>query len=239
MITLMSNENTVSVCVDEIYIGTICLSENPNHKQNCYIELKLEYYDTSISAELFEKLSQIIRRPLQAMVSSCDTQIISFLAAGGFVCKRKCYEVEVTKETYVEVEPQISLGRVNAGQREYDLCSKTMYEYYIETHERINPWTSDYANFCKHLPAEVICMKRDGKIVAHAFVEDNEIAYVSGTDAQLFAEFARALVAEMLSKYETVYFESDDCDWATMQLRSLFKNLDETSFDTYVYDNKR
>ena len=73
MITLTTSKNVVTVYENETYIGTIHLSENPYHKQNCYVELELECYG-SISAELFKKLYQMIQRSLQVMVSSDNTQ---------------------------------------------------------------------------------------------------------------------------------------------------------------------
>lgn len=85
------------------------------------------------------------------------------------------------------------------------------------------------------LPEDVIYSVQDSEIVSAAFIEENEIAYVCSADEENFGAFARCLVCTMLEKYETVCFESDDCDWAAMLLRSLFKNHEETSFDTYVY----
>ena len=84
----------------------------------------------------------------------------------------------------------------------------------------------------------MIYSTRGGEIKSIAFVAENEIAYVCGADEKCFAAFASSLVCTMLEKYETIYFESDDCDWAAMLLRSLFKNQEETSYDTYVYDNE-
>lgn len=235
MITLTQNKDIVAVCVDETHIGTICLSENPHHKRNCCVELKLRYYDNAVSAELFEKLSQMIRRPLQVMVNSDDTKITSFLTDGGFVCKRKCYEVEVTKEDWIGTETPVSLRSAHKGDEMYDRCSKIMYERYKDTHKDINPWTAESDDFRKNLPSDVLCEADGDAIVNLAFVEENEIAYVYGADPSRFSGFAAALVQKLFARHETVFFESDDCDWAAMRLRALFANQDETSFDTYVY----
>lgn len=235
MITLTRNKDIVTVCGDETPIGTICLFENPYHKQNCYIKLQLKCYDNSISEELFEKLSRMIRRPLQAMVRSNDTEVTSFLAAGGFVCKRKCYEVEAAKVDYVGASTQLPICWTHTGEQAYDLCCKLMYEHYIETHKDINPWTAGVFDFCENLPGDVCCEMDGDKIVNLAFVEDNEIAYIYGTDPSRFSGFAAALISNFFARHETVFFESDDCDWAAMRLRALFANQDETSFDTYIY----
>lgn len=239
MITLILNKNTVSAYADETFIGTIRLSENPYHKQNCYIELKLEYYDNAISAELFKKLAQMIQRPLQVMVNSDNTQITSFLTAGGFVLKRKCYEVEATKEDWVGTAAPVSLCSAYEGDEIFDLCCMLMYERYKDTHKAVNPWTAELIDFRNQLPSDV-CYEADGDTIVNlAFIEENEIAYVYSVDPARFARFAAALVNNLFAEYETVFFESDDCDWVAMRLRGMFVNQEETSFDTYVYDCDR
>lgn len=235
MITLESNKNIVVVYVDEVYIGTICLSENPYHKQNCYIELNLEYYDNAISAELFKKLAQMIQRPLQVMVNSDNPQIASILTAGGFVLKRRCYEVEATKEDWIGTGTPVSLCSAHEGDEVYDLCCKLMYERYTDTHKDINPWTAELIDFRNQLPSDVLCEADGDAIVNLAFVEENEIAYVYSTDPSRFSRFAAALVNNLFAEYETVFFESDDRDWVAMRLRGIFTNQEETSFNTYVY----
>ncbi len=239
MITLTLNKNTVSAYADETFIGTIRLSENPYHKQNCYIELKLECYDSLISAELFENLFQMTQRPLQAMVHSGNTQITSFLTAGGFVLKRKCYEVEATKEDWVGTGVPAPLCSAHEGDEIYDLCCKLMHERYKDTHKDINPWTAGLSDFRENLPSDVLYELDGDTIVNLAFIEDNEIAYVYSANSARFSGFAVALVNNLFAEYETVFFESDDCDWVAMRLRGMFVNQEEMSFDTYVFDCDR
>ena len=129
--------------------------------------------------------------------------------------------------------------RTVAGDPEYEQACRQMFEYYVATHKTINPWTSDYEIFRKELPETALYAERSSEITACAFVEDNEVAYIGGKDNGHFKEFAQCLVTFILSQYETVCFESDDCDWAAMTLRSMFQNLDESSYDTYVCDNER
>lgn len=38
----------------------------------------------------------------------------------------------------------------------------------------------------------------------------------------------------MFGKYESIIFEADDCDGLAMELKSMFINQDEESFDTYI-----
>ena len=83
-----------------------------------------------------------------------------------------------------------------------------------------------------HSSVAYFCM--DGKIACFAFVEDDEIAYVYGENVQFFHKFAQMLVTELLQKYGVITFEADDCDEIAMELKSMFINQSEESFDTYI-----
>ena len=238
MLTLQRTDDTYIVYQDERRISSLCLYDNPHHMRNCYVKLELDELNTEISAELFQELRKIAGRPLQFMVDSDDAELIAFLLSGGFVCRRKCYEVEAGIEDYIGGQTDAPLEYCRVGEPDYEVACRMLFEHYKETHKAVNPWTDDFETFCGELPTDVICSKQDGEIVGLAFVEENEIAYVCGADEKDFAEFARSFVCDMLEKYKTICFESDDCDWAAMLLRSLFKNQEETSYDTYVYDNK-
>jgi len=238
MLTLQRTDDTYIVCQDERRIGSLCLYDNPHHMRNCYVKLELDEPDTEIGAEVFKELRKIAGRPLQVLVDSDDAELIAFLFAGGFACRRKCYEVEAGIEDYIGGQADAPLEHCGIGESDYEKACRMLFEYYKETHKTVNPWTADYETFCKELPKNVICSKQGGKIVSLAFIEENEIAYACGADKNSFAEFARSLVCAMLENHKTIFFESDDCDWAAMLLRSLFKNQEDTSYDTYVYDNE-
>lgn len=238
MLRFQELDGRYQVYQDERFTGSVQLYDNPRHMKNCYVKLELEKLDISISAELFCKLGEIAGRPLQAMVSSLNTTMIEFLLAGGFQCKRKCYEVEATRADYVGGQSEIPMEHCFSGEADYEMACKLMYNHYVATHKAVNPWTADYNTFCEDMPTEVIYAKHDGKPVAIAFVDGNEIAYVCGMGKQIFADFAQCLTAFMLAKHEMICFECDDCDWAAMTLKSMFNNLKETSYNTYVYDNK-
>ena len=238
MLTLQKTDDTYIACRNDCRIGSLRLYDNPHHMCNCYVNLELDEPDTKISTELFKALHEIAGRPLQVMVDSDDAELIAFLLAGGFVCRRKCYEVEAGIEDYIGGQTDAPLEYCRIGEPDYEEACRMLFAHYTETHKAVNPWTADYETFCGELPEDVICSKQDGEIVSLAFVEKNEIAYVCGADEKGFAEFARSFVCDMLEKYKTICFESDDCDWAAVLLKSLFKNQEETSYDTYVYDNK-
>ena len=101
MVQLKINQNYVRVYVDGALIGTIELYSNSCHMQNQYLKIEHMGFDSQISAKLFRKLFDLIRRPLQIMTDSDNLPLIAFITAGGFVCKRKCYEVEATLENYI------------------------------------------------------------------------------------------------------------------------------------------
>lgn len=161
------------------------------------------------------------------------------MVAGGFECRRKCYEVEAGAEDFNGGESDVQLLHSHDGKPDYERCCRMMFDYYVQNHKTVNPWTADYETFRHDMPADVVFDELDGKITSLAFVEDNEIAYVCGTDKRHFTNFVCSLVTAMFEKHETVCFESDDCNWAAMQLRSMFKHQDETSFDSYVFDKEK
>ena len=234
MISIRKQDNKYSILHGNTQLGKVELYSNANHSINSYVKLDMKYYDNGISAELFVKLKVIAGRPLQAMVDSDDDALVDFLLAGGFVCKRKCYEVEAFADDYIGDLSDTQLFRCSVGKPDYDDCCSLMYRYYVDTHKSINPWTSDYAAFCSELPDNVVYGRCGNQIAALAFVEDNEIAYVSGTEKKYFFHFAKSLISSILTQYESIFFEADDCDWAAMMLRSLFENQDDTSYDTYI-----
>lgn len=239
MIRLEQEDKCYAVYRDAQRVGMVELYDNPYHMKNCYVKLELERLDVGIGAELFHTLREIMGRPLQVMVSSDDTVLTDFLIAAGFECRRKCYDVEAGAEEYIGGESDVRLLHSHTGELNYGRCCQLMFDYYVKVHKAVNPWTADYETFCQNMPADVAYARLNGEITSLAFTEDNEIAYVCGTDKQHFADFVCSLVTAMFKKYKTICFESDDCDWVAMQLRSTFENQDETSFDTYVYDNER
>lgn len=234
MILKEKSENAYTVLYKGADVGTVVLSRNPYHKANCYVKPELNCFDPQLSKELFAKLKEIVHCPLQVMAESDDIPLTAFLTADGFICKRKCYEVEAGLSDYIGSIKNTPPCRTIAGESEYEQACRQMFEHYVATHETINPWTNDYEFFRKELPETAHYAENASEIIACAFVEDNEIAYVCGKDKNHFKDFSQCLLSHMLSQYETVCFESDDCDWAAMTLRSLFKNLNESSYDTYV-----
>lgn len=233
MVTIQERDNKYFIYQYGKNIGTAEFYDNPYHMANRYVKLNMQRFDTNTSAGLFSRLKKLAGRPLQVMVDSENTALTKFLLAGGFVCKRKCYEVKANSTDYIGGYSDTCY--CSADDLTYKRCCHIMYDYYTDMHKAINPWTADYTTFCAMLPSTAIYAKVNGNIFGLAFIEDNEIAYVCGTDKHYFPQFARSLASSMLAKHGNIFFECDDCDWAAMMLRALFANKNDQSFDTYIY----
>ena len=207
---------------------------NPLHNENYYLDMDFVGLDVSNAKKKFEEIAQNLDKPLQVMISSEEAEKIEILKVAGFICKRKCYEVEARRQDYVGANGEGELLYSSEGKEIYEQCCELMLNRYILTHRNINPWTGTKEEFFSELPECVIYFCMDGKIVSFAFVEDDEIAYVYGENVQVFHKFAQALVTELFQKYEVITFEADDCDEIAMELKSMFINQSEESFDTYI-----
>lgn len=183
---------------------------------------------------IFDILIEKIKKPLQVMISSEEINTISFLKEAGFLCKRKCYEVEAKIQDYIGRKIDIPLFCSNAGESIYEKCCGMMLNRYISTHNAISPWTGTEEEFYRNLPDKVFYDSTDGTVKNFAFIEAGEIAYVYGTDSADFLAFAESLLTTMFKVHETITFEADDCDEYAMILKSLFINQSCESFDTYI-----
>lgn len=239
MVHLKIDQNQVTVYDNDIVIGVIELYRNSFHMQNQYLKMEHIIFDPKISSEIFRKLFDIIRKPLQIMTDSENLPLIEFITAGGFVCKRKCYAVEATLEDYIGKIRKADILQTQRGEAKYGLCCRLLYDRYAEAHSAINPLTADYATFASDLPDFVFYQEVEGDFVScFAFVEENEIAYVFDRNESNIFSFAEALITRLFAKYQTICFEADDCDQTAMQWKNLFMGQSESSFDTYIYDYK-
>ena len=215
-------------------IGTISFERNPLHNQNIYLDLQFKYFDLDISKRVFAVFRENVKAPLQIMLPSAEQEMVAFIKVAGFVCKRKCYEVEVGVFDYVGRTVEYPMACAMAGQVIYEQCCDRMLKRYILTHKDINPWTGTQDDFRRQLPRMVYYDANEDEIRNFAFLEDNEIAYVFGTDVEEFGRFAEGLLTELFREFECVTFEADDCDEYAMKLRGLFVNQPDESYDTYV-----
>ena len=215
-------------------VGFVSLYKNKYHSNHCYLNLHLDCLDEIDEGYLFKAICQKVGKPLQVMISSHESAIVSFLERAGFVCKRKCYEVDARSKDYIGTEGRRDLCCSNAGEQIYERCCEILFEQYVLNHQQISPWTGSKQDFISELPEMVYYEMIDNQIQNLTFVEQNEIAYVFGRDIKSFRLFAEDLITRLFTQYDAITFEADDCDEPAMELKKLFANQTEESFDTYI-----
>ncbi len=230
------SSNTLNVVYRGVSIGKIEMYRNAFHEHHQYLHLHIPEYNLLPASRLFSSLRAYAGKPLQVMLSSKDVEQADFLLSGGFRCQRKCLEIEASIDDLKVPINTVPLNITSIGNSAYSTCSRLMFNYYKNSHEKICPLTVDYETFCSVLPKDVIYQKIDGVIMNVAFVDDNEIAYIGSIDVNSVKAFAHGVVSILLSKYETITFECDDCDIAAIALRQLFSTPTGETFDTYTLE---
>ena len=238
-IELEFNEQLITVYFKKENVGTIRWSINQYHNRNYYLDIAFALLNFAEAKELFKEIAFKLKKPLQVMLSSAEKEKVAFLESAGFVCKRKCYETEAEKQDYIGQICEREIQYAYAGQDIYQQCCELMLDRYCLLHKAINPWTGSREDFFKELPDCVVYTCIGGEVSCFAFIEDAEIAYVYGRNISEFQLFAQALVTELFKKNEEITFESDDCDEMAMELKQLFKNQSEESYNTYVFEVPR
>ena len=234
-IELEFNEQAITVFYKKEKAGTIRWNINPYHNRNYYLDMDFVSLDCGEVREMFEEIALKLKKPLQVMISSEENEKVAFLESAGFVCKRRCYETEAEKQDYIGQNCAGEIRYAFAGQDIYQQCCELMLDRYCLLHKAINPWTGSREDFFKELPDCVAYTCIDGKLSCFAFIEKEEIAYVYGTDQKEFRSFSEELITKMFQEQELITFESDDCDEIAMELKRLFINQSEESFNTYVF----
>ncbi len=227
-------ENTYEILVGDCLAGVAETSCDPFHQQNIYLTLTMETYDPAVAEQVFPLLRAALHKPLQVMLTSGDAEQIGFLRAGGFVCKRRCFEMEVSQQ---QLRDPISAGPLQyavSGSEPYQTCCRLLFEKYRGTHKEINPLTADVVTFCGRLPEQIVYRSRQGAISHYAFLEENEIAYLDTLEKETERSFIGALLTDLFQKYGEITFECDDNDPAAMGLRAFFIEQQQDSFDTYI-----
>lgn len=216
-------------------LGSIRNYCNPYHQTNTYLELDLVDYDCNIAEQLFQSLQTFLDgKPLQVMLSFAEQEKIHVLTAAGFVCKRKCYEFEVTKQEYLGQTVSTDLIIAHRGSAFYQIASQQVFQYYKAVHHVINPWTAKQIDFESELPNQVYLDSEN--LVNCAFVEDNEIAYVCGQEEENFDYFIQNVICRLFEQYNQITFETDDCDPIAMRLAKQFHQPNKPSWNTYILE---
>ncbi|MGM5692633.1 GNAT family acetyltransferase [Streptococcus suis] len=232
MLDISYQANTFHISHHGRPVGSIQTYSNPYHQANTYLRLDLANYDCTIAEQLFQSLqTSLSGKPLQVMLSSAEQEKIHFLTAAGFVCKRKCYEFQVTKQDYLGQTGTTNLITARKGTALYQRASQRVFDHYQTVHQDINPWTASQEEFEKGLPDLVYTDSENW-----AFVENNEIAYVCGKDEQSFDSFIQAVICQLFEQYEQISFEADDCDPIAIRLADQFRQPNKPSWDTYILE---
>ncbi|MGU7877796.1 GNAT family acetyltransferase [Streptococcus suis] len=230
MLDISYQANTFHISHHGRPVGNIHTYSNPYHQTNIYLRLDLVYFDCTIAKQLFQSLQTSLgEKTLQVMLSSAEQERIHFLTAAGFVCKRKCYEFEVTKQDYLGQTVTTDLITAPKGTALYQRASQQVFEHYQTVHQNINPWTASQEEFEKGLPDLVYTDSKNC-----AFVDTDEIAYVCGKNVQSFGSFIQAVICQLFEQYKQISFEADDCDSIAMCLADQFRQPNKPSWDTYI-----
>ncbi|HFI0239992.1 TPA: GNAT family acetyltransferase [Streptococcus suis] len=233
MLDISYQANTFHISHHGRPVGSIHTYNNPYHQTNIYLRLDLVDFDCTIAEQLFQSLQTALDgNPLQVMLSSAEQEKIHLLTAAGFVCKRKCYEFEVTNQDYLGQTGTTNLNIVRKGTAPYQIACQQIFDHYQTVHQDINPWTASQEDFEKDLPDLVYTDSENW-----TFVENNEIAYVCGKDEQSFDSFIQAVICQLFEQYEQISFEADDCDPIAMCLADQFRHPNKPSWDTYILES--
>lgn len=218
-------------------LATIMTYRNQHHLKNCYIQFDLNENEKISDASIFQTIANDKKCPLQVMIASSETLKANFLKERGFKKMRVCYDLEFEKSDLLSIEPfqEMEILKASRGDADYLTCCKMLFEYYKATHESINPLTSPFEDFIELLPDEVFYAKDNDMIQHVAFLEGDEIAYVSSIDEKTFARFAFTIVNVLFEMYPSIFFEADNTDWAAMTLKNLFNVASTVTFDTWIY----
>lgn len=214
----------------------ICLDayKNRYHGKNTYIQPYFLAETSCPMKYIFSFLKNYFASPLQCMLPSDDKRI-RFLISGGFIRVRRCFEREFTKaDLIINATTPEAIATYTPADQEYSIACRLLYETYAKNHVNINPLTVEFEEFASDLP-QMVCGSASGVRNGFAFIEENEICYVGGHGNS--KTFFVSLLNKIFSEYQYVQFEADDVDKDAMQLKNLFHDNCEDSFDTYIFND--
>ena len=201
------------------------------HKNHTYIKIndieKVKLID-------LENLAK--ERPIQIGVYYNQNDLIDFLKKAGFILKRKCYEVEVTREDLKSPldSPRLETKLSIRGEMAFEKASDLLFKYYKRTHKDVSPLTVGFEEFKDILPEKTFYYEKEGQVLMVAFIENEEIAYIAGFEEKLADEFINDLLIYLFKYYEEIFFEADNTDPLATKLKNKFKSKIDLTFDTYI-----
>lgn len=216
------------------WLGTIQTSHNTYHASYTYLALNFLAYPQALAPSLFALLTEQLGPGFQVPLPSSQGEQIAFLTAAGFRCKRKCYEVAIPTKTTDKTQEGPALLTANKGSASFLQCARLQLDHYKKCHLAVSPWTASDKDFLDSLPSLVYYEKIQGEVVACAFIEDKELAYLYGRDKQSLQAFFPKVLQQVSNHYPSLFFEVDDCDPIAMEVgRSFIPSIQET-WDTYI-----
>ena len=206
---------------------------NNFHSKNLYIKIK---DINQIRPEDFDKLIKESGKALQIGLYSNQTDVIAFLKKCGFSLRRITYELEVGKADLKKplIDEGLKLKKTTKGQKSYHNCLKLLYDYYKKTHQSINPLSVGLEEFARTIPENALYYDENRKLIFAAFLENDEIAYLAGSDLKNPKALIAATLIEAFKTNEKIYFESDNTDPLASMMKDFFKENSEPVYETYV-----
>ncbi|MCW6678313.1 hypothetical protein NH286_04010 [Anaerococcus sp. NML200574] len=206
---------------------------NKFHSKNLYIKIK----DMSqIKPEDFDKLIKKSGKALQIGIYSDQEDVIAFIKKCGFRLRRVTYELEVGKADLKNplIDKDLKLKKTTKGQKSYHTCLKLLYDYYKKTHQSINPLSLGLEEFACTIPENALYYEEKGQIIFAAFLEADEIAYISGFDLKNPKNLIGATLLEAYKTNDKIYFEADTTDPLASMMKDFFIVNSKPSYETYI-----
>lgn len=229
------NSKTYQLIENEEFLGTISTYRNLFHDTCIYLIFKLQKCPNSLP---FIQIYQQEQKPLQVMIESNETNLVNLLLRNSFVCKRRCFEAKVSMDQLRSpLQAEIPIFNFNNSDTIYDSCCSFLYNYYKKVHAQVSPLTASKEDFINEVPTNngFYSFNQNGQINHLTFTEQNEIAYICSIDPQTLPNFTSAILKQMFSKHNEIFFEADDTDWAATELLNEFNYPKTNSFNTYIW----
>lgn len=204
---------------------------NEFHNKHTYIKIDdLEKVNMSDLEDLAKE------KPLQIGIDSDQLAVIEFLKKVGFILKRKCYEVEVTREDLKNPlgTKKLETKLTSKGEMAFEKASELIFKYYQKTHKDVSPLTVGLEKFKEILPEKVFYYEEESQVLMAAFLENEEIAYLAGFEEKFTDEFINDLLIYLFKHYEEIFLEADNTDPLATKLKNKFVEKFDPTFDTYI-----
>ncbi len=217
-----------------------------------YVSVKEAYRRRGLGRAVYAALQMMYPdEKWQALIDSDNISAAQWLADMGFKCVRKCYIEEVNcmnmKQQLGEAMELTAFEDLTEQQAVY-LVAMIRADY-AQKHERINPLNEEYTDelFAPCILGDLdrknsVCLIENGQIKAYVCCYEGDEAYTLevgyvGQRMESREKYRQFLLNFVNRSFETageLVIEADDWDGDAMELLSLFNELPEYSYDTYI-----